>query len=121
MIDATYATVILAAFLIIFGIVIPVMDSTKFFKRFISFRWVVVVVILALMISVVIDFKDLPDESRKILLMGGLIIAGGYVFLRTCEKLFARGYIGKKPVKLEVKKGDVSASAQIGGEEDGRK
>ena len=60
MISPVVATVILVAFILIFGVGVPVLDRKV--PKYISFRWCVVVVILALLIGAVIDFDVLSDE-----------------------------------------------------------
>ena len=78
----------------------------KVAPKYVSYRWCVVVVVLALLIGVVIDFDVLSDEARKIMMVGCLVIAGGYVLLRTAEKAFANGWL--KGAQIEAKKGDIS-------------
>jgi hypothetical protein len=103
MISAHSATCILIGFIIFFGVILPIMN--KKIPQFISYRWSVLVVILALSIGVIIDFEKLSEESRKIVLMGGMIISGGYIFFRTIEKILANGWI--KGTRIEAKKGDI--------------
>lgn len=103
MISAKMATCILVGFIFLFGIILPIMN--KKIPQFISYRWSVLVVVLALLIGVVVDFSSLSEESRKIVLTGGLIISGGYILLRTIEKALASGWL--KGTKIEAKKGDI--------------
>ena len=104
MISPFWATIIIVAFIIVFGVGVPIMD--KRFPKYISYRWCVVVVILALLIGVIIDFDVLSDEARKIMIVGGLVITGAFVVLRTFEKAFANGWL--KGAQIEAKKGDIS-------------
>lgn len=106
MISPTFATIVIVSFILVFGVVIPIINKKA--PKYISYRWCVVVVILALLIGAVIDFDVLSDEARNVVLMGGLIVSGGYVLLRTLEKVLANGWL--KGAKLEVQKGDLSAS-----------
>lgn len=102
MITANTATAILICFICLFGMVLPILNVK--IPQFISYRWSVVVVILALLIGAVVDFAELPHDARKTVLLGGLIISGGYVFLRTLEKILANGWL--KGAKIEAQKGD---------------
>lgn len=104
MIEPIYATIIIILFIVIFGIGVPVLD--KKVPKYISYRWCVVVVILALLIGVVIDFNILSDDARHIIIVGGLVISGGYVLLRTIEKVLANGWLHGS--SIEAKKGDIS-------------
>lgn len=104
MIDPTVATIILVSFIVIFGVGVPILD--KKVPKYISYRWCVIVVALALLIGAVIDFEVLSDEARKIVLIGGLVIAGVYVVLRTVEKVLANGWL--KGASIEATKGDIT-------------
>ncbi len=106
MIDPAVATAIIIGFLFVFGLCLPVLN--KLAPEYVSYRWCVVVVILALLIGVVVDFSELSDEARGYVVLGGLIIAGGYIVLRTLEKALANGWL--HGVRLDVRKGDASAT-----------
>lgn len=106
MISAHIATIIVLAFIIIFGVGVPILD--KRVPKYISYRWCVVVVVLALLIGVVVDFGELPQDIRRAVVIGGLVIAGAYIVLRTVEKTLANGWL--RGAKIEAKKGDISVS-----------
>lgn len=105
MISPVSATLIIIAFVIFFGLIIPVLDV--FAKKFVSYRWSVVVVVLALTVGAVIDFEKLSEEVRRTIILGGLIIGGCYVLARTIEKVLANGWLSG--TKVKVKKGDIEA------------
>lgn len=104
MIEPTVATIIVVSFIILFGVGVPILNVKL--SKFVSYRWCVIVVALALLIGAVIDFEVLSDDSRKIVLIGGLVIAGVYVVLRTIEKVLANGWL--KGASLEASKGDIT-------------
>lgn len=106
MISPTFATIVLITFIVIFGIGVPILNNAK--PKYVSYRWCVIVVVLALLIGAVINFESMQDEIRHCLLIGGLVIAGGYVLLRTAEKVLANGWL--KGSKIELHKGDLSAT-----------
>lgn len=106
MISPTAATAIVISFLIVFGVVLPIFNRKL--PKFVSYRWCVVVVILALLIGAVLDFDALSDEVRYALIVGALVISGGYILLRTVEKALANGWL--RGIRLDVRKGDASAS-----------
>lgn len=116
MLSPDTATIIVVAFLIVFGIVMPILN--KKLPKFISYRWSVIVVILALLIGAVLDFGELSDEVRYALVIGALVISGGYILLRTVEKALANGWL--RGVRLDVRKGDASASLSSSGDSAGR-
>lgn len=105
------ATLIIVSFLVLFGLLLPVLNRVA--PKFVSYRWSVVVVLLALLLGAVIDFGGLPDAARQAVIVGSLVISGGYVFLRTVEKALANGWL--RGVRLDVRKGDTSASLHTDG------
>lgn len=106
MLSPNIATIIIVSFLVVFGIIMPILNRKL--PKFISYRWSVIVVILALLIGAVLDFGALSDNVRYALIVGALVIAGGYILLRTIEKALANGWL--RGMRLDVRKGDASAS-----------
>lgn len=104
MISPLFATIIMVSFILIFGVGLPILNKKA--PKYISYRWCVIVVVLALLIGAVIDFEVLSDDARRVILVGGLVIAGAYILLRTIEKVLANGWL--KGATLEAKKGDMS-------------
>ena len=110
MISPTFATWIIIGFLVIFGVVLPVLN--KKFPKFVSYRWCVIVVILAILIGSVIDFGDLSENVRYAIIVGSLVIAGGYILLRTLEKALANGWF--RGAEIEAEKGDIKFRGRLG-------
>lgn len=104
MINPTPAVLIVVGFILVFGVIVPVLNKKA--PKYISYRWCVVVVLLALLIGAVIDFGELNDTARQIVLVGGLVVSGLYVLLRTVEKALANGWLNG--AQIEAKKGDIS-------------
>lgn len=104
MISPLFATIIMVSFILIFGVGLPILNKKA--PKYISYRWCVIVVVLALLIGAVVDFEVLSDDARRVILIGGLVIAGAYILLRTIEKVLANGWL--KGATLEAKKGDMS-------------
>lgn len=102
MISPGIATIIIIAFILLFGVGVPILNVKA--KKFISYRWCVVVVILSLLIGAVIDFEVLSDDVRHTIILGGIIVGGIYVALRTVEKVLSKGWLNG--TKLKAKKGD---------------
>lgn len=102
MISPEFATIIIIAFILLFGVGVPILNVKA--KKFISYRWCVVVVVLALLIGAVVDFDVLSDETRRTVILGGLIIGGLYVVLRTAEKVLSKGWL--RGTRVKAKKGD---------------
>ena len=104
MISPEIATIILIVFIILFGVVLPILNRRA--PKYVSYRWCVIVVLLALLIGAVIDFGALPDDARSAILIGGLVISGAYIVLRTIEKALANGWL--RGARIEASKGDIS-------------
>lgn len=111
MLSPNVATIIIVSFLVVFGIVMPILNRKL--PKFISYRWSVIVVILALLIGAVLDFDALSDNVRYALIVGSLVISGGYILLRTVEKALANGWL--RGAEIEAEKGDIKVKGRLGG------
>lgn len=103
MISPTVATIVVISFILTFGVIVPILD--KKIPKYISYRWCVIVVVLSLLVGAVIDFEVLSDDARHVILVGGLVISGVYVLLRTLEKVLANGWL--RGAQIEAQKGDI--------------
>lgn len=106
---ATWITIGVAVFLMI---VIPILDGSKRFGKYISLRYTLVVVILSMMLGCILDFSHLSETSRNIVLYGGIIIAGLFVVVRSLEKC----KLGSKTIEVTARKGDAEITTTITGE-----
>lgn len=86
---ATYITIGLIAFLLI---VVPLCERIPWIGECVSRRWVVVAIITTLMVAVVIDFSHLENSIRMAIIVGGFIIGGAYILVRSLEKAMAKGW-----------------------------
>ena len=107
------AAIILIAVCILLLIVIPILDGSRRFSKFISLRYTLVAVALIMALGCILDFSHLTESSRNIVLMGGVILVGLFVAVRSLEKL----KLGGKKIEFLVEKGDVKASATLQGEQ----
>ena len=85
-------TIVLIGFLVLMGVVVPICGVFEKIREVISLRWLVIVTILALTLGVVIDFDHLDDASRLAIIIGGMVIGGLFVLMRTYEKCKAKGW-----------------------------
>lgn len=112
MIDAYPAAIIMLAFMILFGVALPIMDKSKMFGKFVSLRFAVLVVFLSMAVGVVLDFSHLEDEIRLVIIAGTLVIGGLFILIRTWEKAVSKGWtIGIK--KIEASKGDAKVTVDV--------
>lgn len=111
--EGDLAIIILGCLALVLALVIPVLNSFEKLSNFISLRWSCVAIILLIMAGVVIDFSHLADETRNIVLKGGLIIVGVFIVIRTIEKILYNGWLKGVNLKGSVQKGDIIAKAEI--------
>ena len=107
------AAIILIAVCILLLIVIPILDGSRRFSKFISLRYTLVAVALIMALGCVLDFSHLTESSRNIVLMGGVILVGLFVAVRSLEKL----KLGGKKIEFLIKKGDAKVSATLQGKQ----
>ena len=109
MIEPSFATLIILTMGILLMFVIPLLDSSKRFGKYISLRYTLVVVTTLMALGCVLDFSFLIESSRNIVLAGGLILVGLFVVARSLEKR----KFGAKTVNITAKKGDIELSATV--------
>ena len=109
MVTPTIATVIMLCLFILLLILIPVLDASKRFGKYISLRYTLVVVFALLAVGCVLDFSHLSDETRNYVIIGTIVLIGLFVLVRSLEKI----KLGGKTIELEAHKGDAGASAKI--------
>ena len=112
MIEPSFATLIILTMGIILMFVIPFLDSSKRFGKYISLRYTLVVVTTLMALGCVLDFSHLGESSRNITIMGGLILVGVFVAVRSLEKL----KLGSKTIEVTARKGDAEITTTITGE-----
>lgn len=103
---ATIAIIASALFLLV---IIPLLDGSQRFGKYISLRYTLVVVALTMALGCVLDFSFLIESSRNIVLCGGLVLTGIFVVARSLEKC----KLGARTVNITAKKGDIELSATM--------
>ena len=112
MIEPSFATLIILTMGILLMFVIPFLDSSKRFGKYISLRYTLVVVTTLMALGCVLDFSHLGESSRNITIMGGLDLVGVFVAMRSLEKL----KLGSKTIEVTARKGDAEITTTITGE-----
>jgi len=112
MLTPELAAIILLAVSVLLLIIIPVLDGTKKFSKYISLRYTLVAVALIMALGCVLDFSHLSESSRNTVLLGGLILVGLFVAVRSLEKL----KLGGKKIEFTAVKGDAKITTTINGE-----
>lgn len=113
MTDPILAIIILCVLVTILIILVPILDAIPALTRFVSFRWVCVSIVLVLMVGVIIDFKELSDSTRDLTITGGMIIVGGFLLLKTLEKILYNGWLKGVNLKGSIEKGELKGNVEI--------
>ena len=116
MTDPILAIIILCALITILIVLVPILDAIPALTRFVSFRWVCVSIVLVLMVGVIIDFKELSDSTRDLTITGGMIIVGGFLLLKTLEKILYNGWLKGVNLKGSIEKGELKGNVEISSE-----
>lgn len=109
MLTPEIAAIILIAVCVLLLVVIPLLDGSIRFRQYISLRYTLVAIALIMALGCVLDFSHLNESSRNIVLMGGLILVGIFVIVRSIEKL----NLGNKVIDVSAQKGDIKLSASL--------
>lgn len=109
MIEPSLATLIMLVIGLLLLFVIPILDGSKRFGKYISLRYTLVVITTIMALGCILDFSHLADTARNITLIGGLSLIGLFVIVRSLEKC----KLGARTFEIEVHKGDCGASAKL--------
>lgn len=114
MLTPTIASVALLCVCVLLLVVVPAMDGSKRFSKYISLRYVLVAMSLIMALGCILDFSHLAESSRNIVLTGSVILVGIFVAVRSLEKV----KLGRKKIELTAEKGSLKAGVTISGEPD---
>lgn len=114
MIEPNLATMILLGVCILLLVVIPLLDGSTRFARYISLRYTLVSVTLIMALGCVLDFSHLADQSRNIVLLGGIILVGVFVIVRSLEKM----KLGNKVIEVSAERNGVKIGAKLQNKDD---
>ena len=112
MIEPSFATLIILTMGVLLMFVIPFLDSSKRFGKYISLRYTLVVVTTLMALGCVLDFSHLTESSRNVTITGGLVLVGIFVVVRSLEKC----KLGSKTIEVTARKGDAEITTTITGE-----
>lgn len=109
MLTPNLAAIILLVACVLLLMIIPLLDGSKRFSKYISLRYTLVALSLIMALGCVLDFSHLAESSRNIVLTGGLILVGLFVVVRSLEKL----KLGNKVIEFTAEKGDIKLDAKF--------
>ena len=109
MIEPSFATLVMLSIGLLLLFIIPLLDGSKRFGKYISLRYTLIVITTVMALGCILDFSHLNESSRNIELSGGLALIGLFVIMRSLEKC----KLGAKVVNITAKKGDVELNATL--------
>jgi hypothetical protein len=113
MIDSYHATTIIILFLIVFGLVCPIIGVIPKIREIISLRYLTLVVWLACMLGVIVNFGELQESIKLAVVISTAIMSGLWILARSIEKWMANGWGFNHDLKASVSKGDAKAELEI--------
>ena len=112
MIDSYTATYVIVGFLLIFGVLFPILDKIPKVKNVVSFRWTIVVIYSAMCLGVIIDFGHLDTSVRFAVVIGGILLSALFMVVRSREKAAINGW--QLPhTRTSIKHGDIQAELSV--------
>ena len=109
MIEPSFATLVMLGIGLLLLFIIPLLDGSKRFGKYISLRYTLIVITTVMALGCVLDFSFLNESTRNITLVGGLSLIGLFVITRSLEK----HKFGAKIVNITAKKGDIELNATL--------
>ena len=112
-IGAYHATAIILSFLLVFGILVPIVGIIPKVKEIISLRYLTLVVWLACTIGIIVNFSELSDSVKLSVVISTAIMSGIFVIARSIEKWLYNGWSFNREIKASVTKGDIKAEIEV--------
>ena len=109
MVTPVFATIAIAVAVLLTIVIIPILDGTPKFQKYISLRYTLVAISLIMALGCILDFSHLAESSRNIVLTGAMVLVGIFVIVRSLEKL----KLGNKVIDVCVEKDGIKAKAKI--------
>lgn len=111
MLTPMIAAIILLVVSLLLLVVVPAMDGSKRFARYISLRYTLVSVFTVMALGCILDFSHLADSSRDIVLCGACALVALFCIVRSFEKC----KLFNKDATLSFKKGDIETTLDYKG------
>ncbi len=112
MVDSYTATSVLLGFLVIFGVIMPILDNIPKVRNVVSLRWTLVIIYSAMCLGVILDFGHLDTSVRMAVVIGGILLSFIFIIVRSFEKfMYNHWTLPRTEAKLSHK--DTSAELVV--------
>lgn len=106
--NSYHATTVILAFLLVFGVFVPIVGAIPKVREIISLRYITLIVWLACMVGIIVNFSNLSDSVKLAVVVSTAIMSGLFILVRSYEKVS-----WNKDLKASVSKGDAKAELEI--------
>lgn len=111
--NSYHATTVILAFLLVFGVMVPIVGVIPKVKEIISLRYITLIVWLACMVGIIVNFSNLSDSVKLAVVISTAIMSAIYICFRSIEKWMYNGWKLGKEVKASVQKGDAKLEVEL--------
>lgn len=116
MVSPEITTIIMLSFAVLLIIIIPLLDGSSKFGKYVSLRYTLTATAVVMAIACCLDLSHLAEHSRNIVLLGAFILIALFVTARSIEKI----KLGGKSIELEAHKGDIGASLKVNSDKENK-
>lgn len=109
MLSPIQTIIILGVFMVVYAVLIPVLDASERFGKFISLRYYTALIPLFMLVAVILDFSHVSESCRLAVIVGGLVVALVFIVARSIEK----AAFGAKRITLKGEYGKARGEVQV--------
>lgn len=109
MLSPVQTVAVIAVFFFVYAVVIPLLDASERFSKFISLRYFTALIPLFMLVAVILDFSHVSENCRLAVIIGGLVVALVFIVARSIEK----AAFGAKRITLKGEYGKVRGEVQV--------
>ena len=106
MIDPYHSLYIILSLIVVL-LITPLFNCIPYIGKYVSRRYLVIVVIMAIVFGCILDFDHLTDDTRKLVIGLGIGCAALFLLVASVEKWLYNGWLGKGKIEASLEKGDV--------------
>lgn len=109
MLNPIQTAVIILSFFVVYAIIIPALDASARFGKYISLRYYAMLIPLLMLVAVCLDFSHLDTDCRLTVIIGGIVTAFVFIGARSVEKMT----LGGKQITIEGEYGKAKGKVKM--------